>query len=223
MTLRQSGSLAAFGAAGTYGVGVALLILVLIPAGYGFDPTAAEEAVGFLMRNSEMMIAWNTIVYVLNAILLGVLVVALHELISSEAPQLMRVSSLFGMVWVGLLLAAGMVANSGLAAVAFIVREDVHAATVLWQVLRAVEDGLGGGNEIAGALWLAGSMIAARSLPVAVRMLGIAAGAAGLATLVPALSRPMGAVFRFATLAWFVAIGVALSRGTRGETGARAT
>lgn len=218
MTVFRLGAIAAFGAAGTYLVGFGLLVGLLLPAGYGFDPTSASEAVSFLARNAGMMVAWNSVIYILNAVCVAVLVVALHAALSPRGTRLMQVASLFGLVWVGLLLAAGMLANSAVATVAALAGNDPDQAATIWQVLRAVENGLGGGNEIAGALWILTSMAPRRPwapIPITVRAIGCIAGCAGLLTLLPTLSEPMGAVFGLATLVWFLGIGATLLRHDR--------
>lgn len=212
MNARQSTGIAALGTAATYFVGFSFLFTVLLPAGYGMDPTKAPDAIAFLTQHSAMLIAWNSVIYIVNAICLAVLVAGLHRMLSPKAPPLMAIASLFGAIWVGLLLAAGMVANSAVVVVAALGNADPERAALVWQVLRAVENGLGGGNEIAGALWIGMSMTFVPSGPILVRALSAIAGAAGLLTLVPALSEPMGAAFGLLTLAWFLGLGITLLR-----------
>lgn len=53
MTASHAAGVAALGAAATYLVGFGMLALVLLPAGYGMDPTAAPQAVAFLARTTQ--------------------------------------------------------------------------------------------------------------------------------------------------------------------------
>jgi hypothetical protein len=67
-----------------------------------------------------------------------------------------------------------------------------------------VQNGIGGGNELVGGLWvLIVSRAAMRTdaLPRALSRLGILAGAAGIVTVVPALEA-VGAVFGLGLIAW---------------------
>lgn len=64
-----------------------------------------------------MLSTINLISYVLLGILLAVLVVAIHQKIKDDLPNLSILASIFGIIWVGLVLASGMIANIGLASV----------------------------------------------------------------------------------------------------------
>ena len=86
----------------------------------------------------------------------------------------------------------------------------------LWKILHAVELGLGGGNEIAGGVWIASVCIAGligRTLARPVAALGLLTGLGGLATLVPAFGDTAGAVFGLGAIAWFLGVGAVLLAG----------
>ena len=75
-------------------------------------------------------------------------------------------------------------------------------------------NGLGGGHEIVGGLWVllvSISALRADVFPKAVDYLGIAAGVGGLVTVVPGLEA-VGALFGLGMIVWFVAVGVLLVR-----------
>lgn len=80
-----------------------------------------------------------------------------------------------------------------------------------------MELGLGGGNEIAGGVWIVAVSVAGLiggALGRIPAWIGIATGAGGLATVVPvaALGEAAGALFGLGAIAWFIAIGNALLR-----------
>ncbi len=78
-----------------------------------------------------------------------------------------------------------------------------------------VTNGLGGGNEVLGGVWVLGTSIVAlreRLFAPWVNRLGVVMGVAGLVTVVPALE-DVGAVFGLGLIVWFVAVGRALLRG----------
>ncbi|MCU4652769.1 hypothetical protein N8I71_07990 [Roseibacterium sp. SDUM158016] len=212
MTLQRTGGLAALTCAATYLVGFALLVTVLAPLGYGTNAIDAEAVVAFIGERASLLIGWNSTIYIVNALALAVLVVALHDRLKTDAPAWAEVTRAFGLIWAALVLGAGMIANVAVERAATLGATDPAGAAELWEVLHAVELGLGGGNEIAGGVWILCVSIAGRTLGHLARGIGIVAGAAGLATLVPALGDTAGAVFGLGAIAWFVASAVALLR-----------
>jgi hypothetical protein len=214
MTLRTVGGLAALLCAATYLVGFALLVSVLAPLGYGTEQIDAEAVVAFAGASPGLLIAWNTTIYVVNALALIVLVVALHRALAPARPDAAAVAGAIGLVWAGLVLGAGMIANVAVER-AHALAADPEAAIALWRTLHAVELGLGGGNEIAGGAWiLAVSLVAlsAGALGRLIVALGAVTGAAGLATILPPLGETAGAAFGLGAIAWFLAVGVQMLR-----------
>jgi len=108
-----------------------------------------------------------------------------------------------------------MVANVGLAWVSGAYETGAEAAAQTWTVIGIVQDGIGGGVEVVGGLWVliisVASLRARAVLPRPVNLLGIVVGVCGTATIVPSLSE-LGAVFGLLQIAWFVGIGVVLLR-----------
>jgi hypothetical protein len=215
MTFTKIGGLAAFLCAATYLFGFALLVTLLAPLGYGTGEIDVPAVIGFIETRPGILIAWNTVIYVVNALALAVLVVALHAHLSPTAPSWAAVTRAFGLIWATLVLGAGMLANVAVERVGHLAATDPAAAADLWEILHAVELGLGGGNEIAGGVWILGVSIAGllgRSIGRVAAGLGIVTGVGGLATIIPALGDSAGAVFGLGAIAWFIAIGVALYR-----------
>ena len=82
-----------------------------------------------------------------------------------------------------------------------------------------MQNGLGGGNEIAGGVWvLLVSLAALRTsaLPTAMNYLGAVSGVAGLVTIIPSLEA-VGAIFGLGLIVWFVWLGAVLLRDSRGQ------
>ena len=215
MSLQRFGGLAALVCAATYIAGFALLAAFLAPMGYGTAQIDADAVVAFIGDNPAVMLAWNTTIYIVNALALVVLVVALGARLRPRAGELGDVTWGFGLVWAALVLGAGMVANVSVEQAGHLIATDPTAAAERWQLLHAVELGLGGGNEIAGGVWiLAVSVIGwQRALPRTVAGLGLVIGASGLATIVAPLGDIAGAVFGLGAIVWFVGVGMTLSLG----------
>lgn len=212
MTLRKAGGLAALACAATYVVGFALLLTVLAPLGFGTNEIDAAAVARFIADSPGVMIAWNTVIYIVNALALIVLVTALRQQIGRSHPDAAALTGAFGLIWATLVLGAGMIANVAVER-AHALAADVAVAASLWQTLHAVELGLGGGNEIAGGAWVLLVSLAGRASGLFGRLtgwLGGLTGMAGLLTILPIFGEVAGAVFGLGAIAWFIVAGLAL-------------
>lgn len=213
MTIQRIGGIAALLCAGTYIFGFALLVTVLADSGFGTNAIDASAVVQFTLENQALMITWNTVIYVVNALALAVLVVALASRLKAPAPDWSSVTLAFGLIWTTLVLGAGMIGNVTTERVTALAPTDFDAAVQLWETLHAVELGLGGGNEIAGGVWILCVSLAAmlhRAFGKIVIGLGVFTGLGGLLTILPPLGDVAGAVFGLGAIVWFIAVGVAL-------------
>ena len=213
MNMQRIGGIAGLACAGTYIFGFAVLVTVLADSGYGSSAIDAATVVRFTAENQALLITWNTVIYIVNALALAVLVVALARRIRSESPDWGTMTLGFGLVWTTLVLGAGMIANVATERVAILAPTDFDLAVRTWEILHAVELGLGGGNEIAGGVWILCVSLAGllhRVLGKFVIGLGLLTGLGGLLTILPPLGDVAGAVFGLGAIAWFIAVGVAL-------------
>jgi hypothetical protein len=130
---------------------------------------------------------------------------------------LMRTATAFGLIWATLVIASGMVANIGAGVVTGLYADEPALAASVWLSLMIVVNGLGGGNEIVGGLWLllvSLSVLRSSDLPRALGYLGVVVGLAGLVTMIPLLQEA-GSVFGLGMIAWFVWAGIQLLRRER--------
>jgi len=210
--IRKVGGWAALVAAATFVFGIVMFATVLTDYTTG-DPTP-EESVAFLVDHQAAMYVWNVVIFIVFGLALVPLVLSLRERLKARAPGLSQVGAAFGLIWAGLVLAAGMVSNIAIATVADLHDTDPAGAEPVWSALDSVQNGLGGGNEIAGGVWvLLVSWAALKTgvLPRALSYLGMAAGVAGLVTIIPPLEA-VGAVFGIGLIVWFVWVGIVLLR-----------
>jgi hypothetical protein len=215
MTFDRFGGAAALVCAGTYLFGFALLVTVLAPTGAGSEAIDPAATVQFMLDKPGVLTLWYVVIYIVNAIALTGLVVALYAAIHDRAPHLAVLTLAFGLIWATLVLGAGMIANVAAERAAYLAQTDFEAATALWTTLHAVELGLGGGNEIAGGVWILLVSFAARKVErfgLAPFALGVMSGLGGLATLITPIGDAAGAVFGLGAIAWFVAAGLSLLR-----------
>ncbi|MEL6683199.1 MAG: hypothetical protein AAFQ09_11215 [Pseudomonadota bacterium] len=213
MTIQRIGGLAALTCAATYMFGFVLLVTLMAEAGFGSNAIDPATVVRFTLENQGLMIMWNTVIYVLNALALAVLVVALASRLKATSPDWGTMTLAFGLIWTTLVLGAGMVGNVTTERVTALAPSDFDAAVQTWQTLHAVELGLGGGNEIAGGVWILCISLAGllhRAFGKIVVGLGLLTGLGGLLTILPPLGDVAGAVFGLGAIAWFIAVGFAL-------------
>ncbi len=212
MAMQRISGLAAILAGLTYIAGFWVYFTILGPAQYGAADIPAERHVAFLVENEALMIAWNLVIYVLNAALMAVVVVGLYDRMRRGQEALSCLAAVFGLIWTGLILAAGMVFNVGVTRIVALADIDPAAAASLWHAVVTVGSGLGGGNEITGGLWIFFLSLAAllsKSLPLPVSGLGLAIGAAGIASTIPALAEA-ATLFGLGFILWFFAVGLVL-------------
>lgn len=215
--LQKMGGVAALIEAAAFVVGFVLFATVLAPLADGdLDP---DQTVAFLADNVAILYLWNLIIYVVFGIFLVVLTLALYERLKSGSPAIAQTAAAFGLIWAGLVIASGMVANIGAAVVVDLYNEAPAQAGSVWVAIDTVRNGLGGGNEIVGGLWvLLVSWAALREggLSRALNYLGAVIGLAGLVTVVPALEA-VGAIFGLGLIVWFAWVGVILLRSSPGQ------
>lgn len=151
------------------------------------------------------------LIYVVFGVLLSVLVIGLYEQLKSTNRPLVQFASVFGFVWVVLVIASGMLANIGLAHSLELMNLSVEKAFDMWSLLAVIIESLGGGNELVGGLWvLFISLASLRSdaFPKGLSLLGITVGSVGVATVYPA--EVLTEVFGVTQIIWFIWLGISM-------------
>lgn len=201
--------------AGAYLAGFGVMLAYLAPRGFLDAQGDPAASLAFLQQHQAVLYLWYLVIYLVAGAALVVLTLGIQDRLGPAAPALAAVSTAFGLIWSGLVLASGMVALVGQRAVVDLASEDSEAATYAWSSISVVQDALGGGVEIVGAVWILLLSLAAlrtRLLPRGLAVLGIVIGVAGVGTLVPQLESA-GAVFGLGFIAWYVWTGRSLLRG----------
>lgn len=208
---QRAGGIAALYLAAAY---VAAMPYFLLVVDYPGAITAADR-VTLILGNQASMYGMYLVTYVVFGIALGVLGLALYGRLGPVAPFAARVATAIGLCWSFALIASGMVFNYGMTTVASLAQTDRAGAVVAWQAIEPIAQGLGGaGGELLGGLWvLLVSWIALRNraLPKILSWLGIAIGAAGLASVVPQL-QSLAYAFGMLQIVWFAWLGVTMIR-----------
>jgi hypothetical protein len=208
-SMQKLGGIGGFAAAATFVVGVAMFATMFFDYATTTDPT---EALAFLADNHVPLYIWNNIVYIVFGIVLVPFTLALADRLGNS--PFSRVATVFGLIWSGVVIAAGMITNITSGTVLDLHATDHEQAVTVWITLEAVRSGLGGGNEVVGAVWVLLASLAAlatRVFPRWLNYLGVAMGVAGLVTVIPPLE-PLGVVFGLGVIVWFTRIAMTLVR-----------
>lgn len=169
------------------------------------------EKMTYMADNQLSFSAMVFLMYVVFGVLLAVLIVGLHDRLKHTLNPALTIGSLFGCVWVGLVIASGMISNIGLAHAIDVMAESPDRALEIWTVVSLITESIGGGNELVGGLWvLLISIVALRGkeLSRTLNYLGLLVGAAGIATVYP--DDVFTELFGITQIVWFVWLGVHL-------------
>ncbi|HKJ57581.1 MAG TPA: DUF4386 family protein [Nitriliruptoraceae bacterium] len=210
-SIQKMGGTGALIAAGTWLVGLIMAVTVFMDY---VSATDTSEAIAFIADNQLSMHVWNIIIMIVFGIVLVPVVLAIGDRLRAAHSPLARVAEVFGLIWAGVVIAAGMITNIAYSSIATLHAADPEMAVTVWNGLEVVTNGLGGGNEVLGGVWVLGiSIVALRERLFArwTNYLGVIMGVAGLVTVVPALE-DVGAVFGVGLIIWFVAVGINLMK-----------
>ena len=176
-------------------------------------PQNADSAqiMSYLSDHQLSLSAITFLMYIVFGCLLAVLVIGIYQRLRDKSSALIQVATLFGAVWVGLVVASGMISNIGLASVINTASDSPDKALEVWGVINIIVEGLGGGNELIGGLWvflLSAAAIKVKEFPLQLNCLGLLVGTAGIATVYPA--EVLTEIFGVTQIIWFIWLGVVL-------------
>ena len=206
--LQKMGGIAALYAGVAYIVGMIGFLLIV---GWPDDPV---QQVVVLVNNQVSQHILYLIVYQVWAIFLVVLTLALYERLKANSPAMMQIVTAIGVIWATVVIASGMIFNIGMDNVVNLYGKDPDQATTVWLAIESVCNGIGGGNEILGGLWmLLISWVALRAgiFPRALNYLGVAIGGAGILSALPGLGE-VGMIFGLLQIVWFIWLGIVMLR-----------
>lgn len=203
--LQKLGGLAAISEAAIY---IFAFIIFGAVMQYSAANASPNEILTHLAENQLLLTITNLVIYVLFGIVLSVLTLAIYHRTKAEYTT-SRLAAVFGFVWVGLIIASGMISNIGLSAVIATGASDPEQAMILYKMINVITESLGGGNEIVGALWvillsIAGSKSGSISKPLV--YFGTIVGTFGMCTIFP--TDIFAELFGISQIIWFIWIGI---------------
>lgn len=177
---------------------------------YPVDGSPAEKMT-HLAENQFLFSMIYFLMYVIFGVLLAFLVIGLHERLKRTSNPIATIGSLFGAIWVGLVIASGMISTIGLAHAIDLMDASPQKALDMWTTVSVITESIGGGNELVGGLWVLLISVAANQegwLPRILNYLGYFVGIAGIATIYP--DELFAEIFGVSQIVWFVWLGIYL-------------
>jgi hypothetical protein len=209
--LQKMGGIAALYAGAAYVVGMLGFGLVM---GWPDDPV---QQVAVLVQNQVSLHILHLIVYVVWAVFLVVLALALYERLKAGSKAIMQTATAFGMIWATVIIASGMIFISGMENVVNLYDKDPAQAATVWLAIDSVFGGLGGSNEVIGGIWIllvSWAALRAGGLPRVLNYLGVVIGVAGIISVVPALAELFIIIFALGQIVWFIWLGIVMLRSS---------
>ena len=172
---------------------------------------SSTEKMTYLAENQPIFSTIYFLMYVVFGVLLAVLVIGLHEKLKHTKNPAIAIGSLFGAIWVGLVIASGMISNIGLAYAIDLMDASPEKAFDVWAIVSLIAESLGGGNELVGGLWVllvSVTALQARVFSQTLNYLGLLVGVAGIATIYP--DDTLTEIFGVTQIGWFIWLGICL-------------
>jgi hypothetical protein len=218
---QKMGGIAALYMAAAYIVGMIGFLTVVDVSGVA-DPI---QKVALMADNLAFLYIMHLIVYVVWGIFMVVLALALYERLKAGSPALVQTATVFGIFWGCVIIISGMINNSGMENVVNLFGKDPAQAATVWLAIDSVIEGLAGGNEILGGIWillLSWAALRAGELPRILNYLGVAVGVAGIISVVPALAEIFIYIFALGQIVWFIWLGIVMLRSNTSAAAASA-
>jgi hypothetical protein len=208
--LQKLGGFAALYEALAYVLGIVFYLVILDYSGV-VEPA---QKVALLVDNQVNMFLLTLFVYILFGIFMVFLALALHERLKAKSPALMQTATVFGLFWALVVIASGMIYITGMNTVIPLFGTNPDQAVTVWLAVEAVFEGIGGGVELLGGIWIliiSWAALRAGEFPKALNYFGAAIGLAGILTIIPALEM-LTDVFGLTQIVWFIWLGIIMLR-----------
>lgn len=208
MNSQKVGGIAAILEAFLYIIGFIFLAVFLSPE-FESAPTNIDK-LRFTLDNKVLFQVWNILIYIIFGVILIPLTISINENFKNSESISTKVTPVLGFIWAVLVIASGMIANIGLDTLDKMIVDNVSAAITSWKTIGVIQNGLGGGVELVGGLWvllISINGLSQKVFPKILNYLGLLVGIAGILTMVPGL-KDLGMVFGLTQIVWFLWIGI---------------
>ena len=134
-SIQKLGGISALVAAGTFLVGLVMLVTVFMDYVSAAD---TSEAIAFIADHQLSLHVWNITIMIVFGIVLVPVVLAIGDRLRAAHSPLARVAEVFGFIWAGVVIAAGMITNIAYASIATLHASDPEMASTVWTGLEVV-------------------------------------------------------------------------------------
>lgn len=173
--------------------------------------SVSDKIVYIYSQQSILSFAYIVGYLVFGSVLL-LAVQATHTRLSVFSSHLLNAASAFGFIWVVFMFGSGMVALVGMNTMLSLFSKGSPHADTLFYIYTTVVNGLGGGIELVGALWVLLMSIhglKTGQLAKGLHLLGLSVGAFGVLTLFQSMPI-MKEAFGLSQIVWFIWMGFSL-------------
>lgn len=212
-TLEKLGGLAAIYGALVY---ILTMIVFLVILDYP-NLTVPADKVAMIVNHQTVVVMIHWLSYILFGLFLVILSLALYETIGLKNSPMMKIATVFAVIWATLLIASGLIFNQGASTVATVYHTDPEQAVMLWQGIEVISSALSFiDGELLGGLWMLLIGISAWKTGRFHKVLNIwsmGIGTIGIISIIPFLNT-LSAVFGLGQILWFIGIGLSLLKRT---------
>jgi len=170
-----------------------------------------------------LLSAYTSLHYFINLILyilfgFSLVLFSIPENLKEGNMLLVKASVIIGIIWAGLLIASGMVANAGIAPTITLLSQDTENAKLFWSNIETVSNGLGGANgEVVGGVFTILVGLSAWQniyFNTFLNYFGLMVGTLGIASTFPDLNS-LTSIFGVTQAAWFIWLGITFLRKSK--------
>lgn len=171
-----------------------------------------NDKIAYLAANKGIINVANMVGYLVFGCLLLVAVQAIHNTLSLRCSHVLNSASIFGLIWVVLMMCSGMTALVGMQTMINLFSEGKQSAETVFITYTTIANALGGGIELVGGMWvLLVSICALRQqrFKKPLCLFGFLVGLLGILTVFQELPG-MKEAFGLSQIIWFIWFGLAM-------------
>jgi Domain of unknown function (DUF4386) len=211
--LQKSGGISALIAAATYLFAMVLVFTILAPMAN--SSLSFEKYVDFYKANKTLIFIWHFVMYLINGVCLVILALALYERLKSEAPTIMKIATVLGLIWASFVFLSGFIVLYGTEAFINLNGKNPIQAEILKKTIETITLGIDYSDRFLGCLWVGLVSMAAfktSTFPKMLNVFGIIISILGLiGTVIPPLTA-ISYAFGMGAIVWWLCLGVIMLR-----------
>lgn len=207
--LQKIASFAAWAHSAAYLFGLVMYFAVLSP----IIDASPSQYLALLPQYQSTLYVWIFVAYWVAGFSLILVALALYGKLKQQAPTIMRIATILGVIWAGLIIASGNLMLHGFVELPKLYAANPAQAESTYLTLKIVQNGLVSGNELIGGLWilfLSWSALQTGQLNRGLNILGVVIGISGVLTMIVPIAEMSQIFFGFSMIVWFAWVGFVL-------------